>query len=94
MQAFKWTFVAAFVVILYFGCAGPRITLFPSASDPLREVTLEGTADDKIQVIPITGFIFRYTQGAHGGNKAQCGPRSRVSICVWLKKTKRSRRFC
>ena len=57
MQAFKWTFVAAFVVILCFGCAGPRITLFPSASDPLREVTLEGTADDKIQVIPITGFI-------------------------------------
>ena len=27
------------------------------ASDPLREVTLEGRADGKIQVIPITGFI-------------------------------------
>ena len=41
----------------FFGCAAPRITLFSDASDPLREVTLEGTADDKILVIPITGVI-------------------------------------
>ena len=57
MKKFKWTFTAMLIAILCFGCAGPRITLFPSASDPLREMTLEGDGKDKIQVIPITGFI-------------------------------------
>jgi protease IV len=57
MKAFKWTLTAVLVVTLCFGCTGPRITLFPDASDPLREVTLEGRADEKIQMIPITGFI-------------------------------------
>jgi protease-4 len=57
MKAFKWTLAAVLVVTLGFGCTGPRITLFPDASDPLREVTLEGRADEKIQMIPITGFI-------------------------------------
>ncbi|MBR9985446.1 MAG: signal peptide peptidase SppA [Desulfosarcina sp.] len=45
------------IAIFFFGCATPRITLFSDASDPLREVTLEGSADDKILVIPITGVI-------------------------------------
>jgi protease-4 len=44
-------------VIMLVGCAAPRITLFSDASDPLREMTLDGTADDKILVIPITGVI-------------------------------------
>jgi protease-4 len=57
MKAFKRTLTAALVVTLCFGCTGPRITLFPDASDPLREVTLEGRANEKIQMIPITGFI-------------------------------------
>ena len=43
--------------ILLVACASPRITLFSDASDPLREVTLDGTADDKILVVPITGVI-------------------------------------
>ena len=43
--------------ILLAACASPRITLFSDASDPLREVTLDGTADDKILMIPITGVI-------------------------------------
>jgi protease-4 len=45
------------IAIFLFGCAAPRITLFSDASDPLREVTLDGTAEDKILVIPITGVI-------------------------------------
>ena len=45
------------IAIFLFGCAAPRIALFSDASDPLREVTLEGKADDKILVIPITGVI-------------------------------------
>ncbi|BBO70524.1 signal peptide peptidase SppA [Desulfosarcina alkanivorans] len=49
----------AFVLLIMFlpGCSGPRITLFSDASDPLQEVILDGTADDKILVIPITGVI-------------------------------------
>ena len=44
-------------IIMLVGCAAPRITLFSDASDPLREVTLDGTSDDKILVIPINGVI-------------------------------------
>lgn len=57
MKKFNWTFTAVLIVTLCFGCTGPRISLFPDASDPLREVTLEGRAQEKIQVIPITGLI-------------------------------------
>lgn len=45
------------VAVLLLGCAGPRITLFSDASDPLREVVLEGEAEGKMLVIPITGVI-------------------------------------
>ena len=45
------------IAMLFFGCAGPRVTLFSDASDPLREVILDGSADDKILVVPITGVI-------------------------------------
>lgn len=45
------------IAMLVAGCATPRITLFSDAADPLQEMTLEGTADDKVAVIPITGVI-------------------------------------
>lgn len=45
------------IAMLMIGCAGPRITLFPDASDPLREMTLEGTAGERIALIPISGLI-------------------------------------
>ena len=45
------------IAMFFFGCATPRITLFSDASDPLREVTLDGKAKDKILMIPITGVI-------------------------------------
>jgi len=45
------------IAMILAGCAGPRITLFPDASDPLREMTLEGTAEERIALIPITGII-------------------------------------
>lgn len=48
---------AVLLAILFIGCAGPRITLFTDASDPLQEVTLQGKADDKILMIPVTGVI-------------------------------------
>ena len=39
------------------GCQGAKIRLFPSAADPLREHTLEGTAEGKVLVIHIRGTI-------------------------------------
>ena len=38
-------------------CTGPRITLFPDGADPLKETTLEGSATQKILVIPVSGVI-------------------------------------
>lgn len=54
-----WTAVLSTMLIAmaFFGCAAPRITLFSDASDPLREVTLDGTATERILVIPVTGVI-------------------------------------
>ena len=57
MKMFSAMVSTVLAAALFLGCAAPRITLFSDASDPLREVTLDGTADDKIVVIPITGVI-------------------------------------
>lgn len=54
--SFKWVDIIVIAMILA-GCAGPRITLFSDASDPLREMTLEGTAEERIALIPVTGII-------------------------------------
>jgi len=39
------------------GCIKPKITLFPDASEPLKEFTLQGAGQEKILIIPIKGFI-------------------------------------
>ncbi len=39
------------------GCTAPKIRLFPSQADPLKEFTLEGKAKQKILVIPVRGII-------------------------------------
>ncbi len=39
------------------GCIKPKITLFPSKTEPLEEYTLQGKGDEKILVLPIKGFI-------------------------------------
>lgn len=44
-------------VVCVCSCTGPRITLFPDGTDPLKEVTLEGSATEKILMIPISGVI-------------------------------------
>ena len=48
-----------FLVILIFinGCTAPKIRLFPSQADPLKEFTLEGKAAKKVLVISIRGVI-------------------------------------
>ncbi len=39
------------------GCIKPKITLFPDATEPLKEFTLQGAGKEKILIVPITGFI-------------------------------------
>lgn len=57
MKPSTWMIAMLSIAMIFCGCATPRITLFSDASDPLREVILDGTAKDKILVIPITGVI-------------------------------------
>lgn len=49
--------VVVVIVLFLIGCQGPRIRLFPSAADPLREFTLEGDAKGKVLVIHVRGTI-------------------------------------
>jgi protease-4 len=53
------SFLIALLVIEFFliGCIAPKIRLFPSQADPLKEFTLEGKADQKVLVIPVRGII-------------------------------------
>jgi len=49
--------VVSVVLIFLVSCQAPRIRLFPSAADPLREFTLEGVAKGKVLVIHVRGTI-------------------------------------
>ncbi len=49
--------ILAVTALLVSGCAAPRIKLFPDATDPLREFTLQGTEKGKVLVIPVRGII-------------------------------------
>jgi protease-4 len=49
--------VAAVVVLFLVGCEAPKIRIFPSHSDPLKEYTLQGKEEGKVLVIPIRGVI-------------------------------------
>ena len=49
--------ILAVTTLLVNGCAAPRIKLFPDATDPLQEFTIEGTEKGKVLVIPIRGII-------------------------------------
>jgi protease-4 len=45
------------ISLIFGGCTVPKIRLFPSQADPLKEYTLEGKADKKVLIIPIRGVI-------------------------------------
>jgi protease-4 len=45
------------ITLVVVGCTAPKIRLFPSQADPLKEFTLEGKADEKVLIIPIRGII-------------------------------------
>ena len=58
MNMRKTVLIALVVISLIFvGCTAPKIRLFPSQADPLKEFTLEGKADQKVLVIPVRGVI-------------------------------------
>ena len=50
-------FAIAATLLFIMGCTAPKIRLFPSQADPLKEFTLEGKADQKVLVIPVRGVI-------------------------------------
>ena len=50
--------VATGVLILFLiGCEAPKIRIFPSSADPLKEYTLQGKEKGKVLVIPLRGMI-------------------------------------
>lgn len=48
---------AVTLCILTFGCGAPKISIFPGESEPLREFTLQGKADEKILLLSVDGGI-------------------------------------
>lgn len=50
-------FALVTTLLLFIGCTAPKIRLFPSQADPLKEFILEGKADQKVLVIPVRGVI-------------------------------------
>ncbi len=48
-----------FILTLFFlcGCVSPKIRLFADATDPLREITLQGKDKGKVLLISVRGFI-------------------------------------
>jgi protease IV len=39
------------------GCIKPKITIFPDGTEPLKEFILQGSAKEKILIVPVNGFI-------------------------------------
>ena len=47
----------AALVFAAVGCSMPRVTLFGDQAEPLKEFTLQGTAQGKVLVLPVEGTI-------------------------------------
>ena len=54
---FRGLVLLILLAFLYSGCTPPKIRLYPSSADPLREFTLQGKEKGKLLVIPIRGVI-------------------------------------
>jgi len=48
---------AVTLCFLTLGCGSPKINIFPDESEPLREFTLQGKADEKVLLLSINGGI-------------------------------------
>lgn len=53
---FKCSLIMLLGLLIAVGCA-PRISLFPDACEPLEARVLQGTAKEKILMVPISGII-------------------------------------
>jgi protease-4 len=53
----RYLLLLLIVIVLLSGCTPPKIKLYPSQADPLREFTLQGEDEGKLLVIPIRGII-------------------------------------
>ena len=49
--------IATIAVLFLIGCEAPKIRIFPSSADPLKEYTLQGKEKGKVLVIPLRGMI-------------------------------------
>ena len=49
--------IAAAIVLFLIGCEAPKIRIFPSHSEPLKEYTLQGKQKGKVIVIAVRGVI-------------------------------------
>jgi protease IV len=55
MRRWSWLMIVA-ILAMVVGCSLPKFSLFPEAG-PLKEVTLQGSGDQKVLVLNITGPI-------------------------------------
>jgi protease-4 len=53
----RYLFILLIFIFLSGSCTPPKIKLYPSAADPLKEFTLQGEEEGKLLVIPIRGII-------------------------------------
>lgn len=56
-KPFRIAAVSCLAAFILASCISPKIQIGRSWQDPLKEIRLEGTADQKILVVPITGTI-------------------------------------
>ena len=57
MKKYLTAFLITACVWMLFGCTAPQVKLFSDASDPLKELTIQGEGDEKVLVISISGII-------------------------------------
>jgi len=63
MTRYALSTIVVMIAILATGCIKPKITVFPDATEPLLEHTLQGEGKDKILLIPVKGFISDTSRG-------------------------------
>jgi protease-4 len=56
-------YAAAVAALLLNACTAPKINIISDGTEPLEEYTLEGTAKDKVLLIPVQGIISDQPQG-------------------------------
>ena len=56
MRVFHF-FMAMIVTVTLMACSAPNINIFGESREPLREITLSGSGDDKVLLISISGTI-------------------------------------